>query len=287
MKKLLITLFMTVLGLAFLGLMAGCPPSSSDDDDDDDAADDDDASDDDGADDDMTDDDGGDDDGGDDDTWPDTPTGFSIDVTFSASGTTSTTNYTHNMLNSNYDPICAVDFEFTGTLATGPGQGNDYYQYIDEVIVWTGGGEVANNCPAEWGVYKGEPIDYFMWDMHPLAFVSCDLVAQVGGLGTTFVGEDPTEAGDGTFGEYCTLTGPSLESALGTGPMEALWLAPGLDGSLDPLGNYAYFAPADTGNVEVWLIMGVLMADAANTAEPVDGLDGDYVTVPFWLWLYA
>jgi hypothetical protein len=33
--------------------------------------------------------------------------------------------------------------------------------------------------------------------------------------------------------------------------------------------------------------MGALMADAANTNEPTAGLDGDYVTVPFWLWVYS
>jgi hypothetical protein len=284
MKKLFITLFMAVLGLAFLGLMAGCPPSSSDDDD----AGDDDAGDDDAGDDDMGDDDMADDDAGDDDTWPDSPYGFHISVSFNASGASSTTTFEHIMIDANQNDLCSVVFDFPGTTATGPGQGDDYYQYIDEVVEWTSGTEASNNCPADWAIYKGDPVEWFMWYMHPLAFVSCDLVAQVGGLASTFLGDDAFDLGsDGTFGGYCNDFGPALQSALGSGPIEAMWLSPGTDGSLDGLGNYAYFAPADTTNVAVWLAMGALMADAANTNEPTDGLNGDYVTVPFWLWVYS
>jgi len=286
MKKLLTMLFMAVLGLTFLGFMAGCPPTTSDDDDDD--AGDDDAGDDDAGDDDGGDDDMSDDDGGDDDTWPDSPYGFHIDVGVNVSGANSTTTFDHIMMDQNQNDLCAVSFEFTGTYAGGPGQGNDYYQYIDELVVWTGGGETANNCPVEWATYKGDPIEWFMWYQHPLAFVSCDLVADVTALADTFLGDDPFELGsDGTFGGYCNDFGPALQSALGSGPMEAMWLQTGADGDLDALGNYAYFAPADTTNVAVWLVMGALVADAANSNEPTEGLDGDYLTVPFWLWVYS
>ncbi len=286
MKKLMITLFMAVLGLAFLGLMAGCPPSTSDDDDDD--AGDDDAGDDDAGDDDMGDDDMGDDDAGDDDTWPESPYGFHIDVSFNAtSGGASSTTFIHTMIDANQNDLCAQTFELTGTTSSfSAGQGNDYYQWMDEIVTWTSLDSEDSDCPAEWAIYKGDFVEWFMWYMHPLAFVSCDN-ADANGYAGTFVGEDPTDAGDGTFGGYCDTTGPSVASSLGTGPIEAVWMSPGVSASLDGLGNYEYFAPNDTTNVEVWMIMGLLMADSANTNEPTAGLDGDYLTVPFWLWIYS
>ena len=38
-------------------------------------------------------------------------------------------------------------------------------------------------------------------------------------------------------------------------------------GSLDGLGNYAYFAPDDTTNVAVWLIMGAVVANLATVGS--------------------
>ena len=39
--------------------------------------------------------------------------------------------------------------------------------------------------------------------------------------------------------------------------------------------------------MDVWLLMGVLAADPANANEPeTAGLDGDYIGIAFWMWVY-
>jgi len=290
MKKLNL-LWMALLGLSLVMFM-GCPPADDDDDDNDSQADDDDMSDDD--DDDVTDDDDDvTDDDDDDDTWPDSPTGFptaaDITATGGAAGGAATVSYTHTMIDSNYNPLCDITFDIEADYTYGPGQGDDYYQFIDEVITWTAGTETANNCPAEWAIYEGDMVEWFQWYMHPQAFVSCELIDSIGNLAEEFLGMDdsgyiPTT--DGTYGDFCATVGPSYQGAAGTGPMEAVQLMPGTDGSLESLGEFGYFPGADTTNVEVWLLLGLLMADAANTDEPVEGLEGDYTIIPFWLWTY-
>jgi hypothetical protein len=280
-KRLLTFLFVALLGTALAGFLAGCPVQTDDDDD---------AS----GDDDTGDDDTGDDDTGDDDV--DSPYGYMIEVGMSVTGGveggTSTTSYDHIMIDQNQNPLCTISLEFEGDYTYGPGQGDEYYQFIDETLTWTSGTELSNDCPAEWAIYDGDPVEAYMWYMHPMAFVSCDLVATVGNLAETFLGKDDSEyipVTDGTFGDFCDNAGPAYQSAAGTGPMEGVWLMPGISGELDSLGDFAYFeAPAPgSADYDSWILLGVLMADAANTSEPVEGLEGDYSTIPFWLWVYS
>ena len=290
-KRLLTWMFVALLGTALLGFLAGCPTQEPVEDDDDD-----DTGDDDTGDDDTGDDDTGDDDTGDDDTGPESPYGYMIEVGLSATGGeeggTATTSYDHIMIDQNQNPLCTISLEFEGDYVFGPGQGDEYYQFIDTTVTWTSGTELANDCPEDWAIYKDDPVDAYMWYMHPMAFVGCDLIGTVGNLADTFVGMDdsgyiPTE--DGTFGDFCETVGPAYQSAAGTGPMEGVWLMPGLDGELDGLGDFGYFEAPTPGSADYdsWLLLGVLMADAANVNEPVAGLEGDYDTIPFWLWVYS
>lgn len=264
--------------IATLGLLlAGCPTGGGDDD---------------GTDDDGADDDGGDDDGGDDDTFPASPSGYRIEVALSATGGANggaaNVQYDHIMIDANYNDLCTIGFDFTATYDFGQNQGNDFWQSIDEVITWTSGGETSNNCPIKWVIYKGDPISWFMWSAHPMAFVSCSQVQTVPALANTQLGIDmvKNQFGD-TFGAWCNDLGPAMELALGSGPVEGIWLLPGIDGALDLLGAFGYFAPPSQANVDVWMLLGLLMADATNSNEPTAGLQGDYVTLPVWLWLYS
>ncbi len=294
-KRLLTFLFVALLGTALAGFLAGCPVDPVDDDDD--ASGDDDTGDDDTGDDDTGDDDTGDDDTGDDDTWPDAPYGFMIEVGLTAdggpAGGTASVAYDHIMIDQNQNPLCTISLDIEGDYTYGPGQGDEYYQFIDEVVTWTGGTEAANDCPADWAIYEGDIAEAYMWYMHPMAFVSCDLIGTVGNLADTFLGMDDSgyiPVDDGTFGDFCDNVGPAYQSAAGTGPMEGVWLMPGMSGELDGLGDFGYFeapAPGDATLYDSWLLLGLLMADAANTDEPTEGLVGDYTTIPFWLWVYS
>jgi len=221
------------------------------------------------------------------------PNGYTLAVEVVASGGPSggsaSVVYDHVMLDANFDPQCSVLFEFDSDYGYGTGQGADYYQHIDEVVTFASGGEVGSSCPITWTVYDSDPIAEWMWERHPLTFVSCDQVGSVPSLAATFLGEDdagnlPTT--DGTFGDFCDNVGPAVENTLGTGPVEGIWLMSGSSGMLDSLGTWSYFAPADTSNVEVYAVSGMIMQDVSNTDEPVPGLQGEYVVIPFWLYVY-
>ena len=223
-----------------------------------------------------------------------TPYGFMVEMGLEAvgggAGGAATVELVHTMIDVNQNPLCSVYFEFDADYTHGTGQGPDLWTEIDEVLTWTAGGEVANSCPSpDWAIYEGDAVEYYEWYWHPMAFVSCDHIAAAG-LGGALLGIDdsgyiPTV--DGTFGDYCASVGPEYESELASGPMEGVWLLPGSDGDLDGLGNFNYFAPQSQANVETWMLMGLLMADASNPCEAINGLWGRYVTVPFWLWVYS
>ncbi len=270
--------------------LAGCPPSVDHVDDDttaDDDADDDDTGDDDASDDDAGDDDSGDDDSGDDDAGH---MGFDIDLSFEASGGLAggpaTTTMVHKVVDGSCDELCRIEIEFQGEYTHGTDQGVDFWPSQDEIVTWTSGQEVYNDCPPQWQPYKGDPADWFRWYLHPIAVVGCEQIAADPKLAATFVGDDPSQLGDGTLGEYCSLTGPGVQAQLGSGPVEGIWFAPGVSGSLDGLGDYAYFAPADTTHVEVWMLMGLLLA-ADSSDEPTPGLDGSYELHWFWHWMFG
>jgi len=219
--------------------------------------------------------------------------GFSLDIGLDASGGAlggaALVDYEHEMLDSSYNTICSVTFEFISDYTYGTAQGDDYWTSIDEVVTWTSGTETSNTCPAVWQLYDTDPVVDWQWQHHPLAFVSCDSVLADPGLGATYLGEDdygyiPTVSGD--FGDYCVTVGPQYQGALGSGPIEGIWLFPTETGMLDALGTWGYFNPPVPDNVDTWALMGLVMADAGNANEPVAGMDGNYVLVPFWLWAY-
>ena len=222
------------------------------------------------------------------------PYGYSPLITFDATGGASggpaTVNYDHVMLDENFDPVCTISLEFSASYAYGVGQGSEYFQYVDETITWTAGGELGSSCPITWTVYTSDPVSEWMWDEHPFAFVSCEQVAAVPGLASTYVGEDdagylPTT--DGSFADFCDAVGPAVESSMGTGPVEGLWFMPGSQGMLDSLGSWNYMPPTVPGNVEVWVVSGMLMQQVTNTDEPIPGLQGGYAMIPFWIFVYS
>lgn len=212
---------------------------------------------------------------------------MAVEATGGPAGGPAITFLTHSIVDSDCNTLCHVDLELDGVHAYSQDQGDDFWWPLDQIVTWTSGQETANDCPPQWAFYKGDPAVYFLWDLHPIAVVGCEQVAQDPALAATFVGDDPLEIGDGTLGDYCAVTGPDLQAQLGSGPVEGVWLAPGLAGSLDALGDYAYFPPADTTNVEVWMLMGLMMATVDNGDEPTIGLEGMYLYHPFWHWMYG
>ncbi len=250
--------------------------------------------DDDAGDDDAGDDDAGDDDAGDDDTsWPEDPWAFYQEATIGAvggpQGGSAEVVVTWPILDDLQNEICAIEWQFEADVVYGPGQGPDFWPFIDETVTWTTGGEAANSCPQPFEqLFGADPWTMFAWVYHPMAFVSCEQVASNAALGDTFLGDDPMQLApaEGTFEAWCQDGGPLYASALGTGPLEGIWLMGGYEGTLDGVGQFGYFHPDDQTNVDSWMYLGLLMADAANPYEPGPGLDGLYLTVPVWLWLF-
>ena len=235
-----------------------------------------------------------DDDDDDDDEWPALPSTMQIEVQFWAEGGTTGGEalVAFDVLFGDEDAqhLCTVGFEFEAVYSYGGGQGDDFWPYIDEVVTWTGGGEVANGCPPKWTLYHGDPVEEFRWGFHPMAFVSCDAMWADGTLDGYLLAEEavmPLPVGDGTFADFCSTGGWEAQSAFGTGPVEGIWLTPGYEDQMDPLGEFGYFEPPSQAQVDVWLLMGLLMADASNTAEPLEGLEGDYVAIPLWVWAFG
>ena len=224
----------------------------------------------------------------------DDPFGYTVGLRFDASGGASggpaTVWFDYNRINSGYDTICTTAFEFSAVYSYGAGQGDDFWSYTDATITWSAGGETSEECPGDWAVHAGDPVSEFDWLWHPHAFVSCDQVAGDATLAATYLGVDDAgglQATTGTFDDYCSNVGPIWQSSLGTGPIDAIWLTHGTLGSLDALGTWGYFTPASHDHVDYWFLMGLIMADYANPYEPVTGFEGEYVGIPFWIWIYA
>jgi len=222
------------------------------------------------------------------------PFGFMLEVEFNAlggeAGGAALVDYQHVMIDEDYNEVCRIIFEFDADYTYGNDQADSLWGHIDEVITFTGGGETFSSCPEAWALYETDPVDEWLWSSHPLTVVSCDQIEADELLAAELIGMDnqgyiPTD--DGTFGDFCENVGPAYQSAVGSGPMEGVWLMPGESGSLDPLGTFGYFAPPDTTDVEAWMLLGVVLAASDNDDEPVAGMKGDYLGVPFWLWVYG
>ena len=304
LKRLIILLGMALLGLSLTLFLGGCPGNGADDDDDTDPTDDDDF---DPDDDDTTEGDDDDDttegDDDDDDTWPAAPGGMMLDVQFEATGGegpgTATVDLIWTMMDNTQDQnlLCDYTYEFDAEYpAIAPGQGDDFYQFIDLALTFTEGTEIASNCPAEYDDYAGgaDPVAAVEWFVSPLAIITCDLIATVPNLQDTQYIDDLYGAGmtDGSMNSWCVEFGPAAGGTWGLGPMEGLWVKP--SDSSGGAGSYGieYF-PAPSGDIgglgyaDSWSAMGTLFAASSNAFEPAAGIEGEYVTVPIWVFGYS
>lgn len=246
-------------------------------------------------DDDMADDDMGDDDSS------EVPPGdwyfYQLEISLEAIGATEGGD-ANTMINVTYfgedeDYICGRQLRFRSTYAWGPDQGDDLYNYADEVITFDEAEETGGDCPADYDIDPDDLMALWEWQIHPLIFVSCDTVLSDEKLAAQpvtleeFIWEG--ELGDGTFGFFCEAIGPAFEYFHHTGPAEGVWLRPGSPGDLLEYekAEFNYFEPADTSNVEVWMFFGFSVASDKNKAEPLQGLEGNYEILPLWDWVIA
>ncbi len=182
------------------------------------------------------------------------------------------------------DEICDQAMVFASEVTYGPDAGADFPEFADQVVDWTGPGtETENGCWWDPVDMYGEEWDIaFEWLFNPLLFVSCDATEDFPDLYDLDIGPDPFGMVEGdplSLGEMCEEVGPQLADAVGTGEMEGIWLIPMPDGWIDGFGNYSYFEPEDTTNVESWGFFGYVLNDISNNAG--FGLDGVYYTVNF------
>ncbi len=217
----------------------------------------------------------------------DPPAYLAIDMTLEAwggaSGGSALLSLDVPLLDDQLAPICTENLQVTTQYTYGAAGRQDYHGGTDELLTWTKTAWSPSPCPPGWDLFRADATVEWIWTVQPVAFVSCDGIAADAVLAATFAGDDPHGVGTGTFGDYCETTGPHVSADQGLGPVEAVWLIPGIEGQIDDQGTYAYFAPADTSNVEVWMIGGLLFAAAANGNEPTEGLEGEYELRSFWV----
>ncbi len=253
-----------------------------DDDDDDDT----------GADDDMWD----DDDSADDD-FPGDWDFYTIEVdSFEATGGTSGGDANVYVYQTYFDEwgdmLCGINYKMRSTYTYGTNQGDDLFEWADEVIRWDEGVVEYMSCPEEWAVDPNAVATSWEWVVHPMLFVSCDQVNGGSDVSEVYLGEDIIweTLGDGTFNFFCEIVCPAAEYFHDTGPCEGVWLIPGAAEDLVDYGEFSYFAPEDESNVDVWMFNGFAAAEAWNEDEdpeangPTDGLEGQYRLVPLWPW---
>ena len=184
--------------------------------------------------------------------------------------------------------ICGNQYSFYADYTYGTSQGSDFYSHIDEVLTFTDVLLDASDCPEDWDVGLEHLVDWWRWRIHPLAFISCDQVAGDDSMAQSHLGEDLIwdVEGDGTFRYYCESIGPVVEYYGHLGRTEGIWLIPGGEGDMILWGDFAYLYPPLSGNVEVWMLTGLALADLGNENEPTIGLDGSYALVPLFEWWY-
>jgi len=180
--------------------------------------------------------------------------------------------------------LCTYPIEFDAAYVGGTNQGGVLWPSIDGSLTLLDARDPGDSdCTPDYGKpYSDAPADLIDgWS--PLGFYSCDVAATDPG----FLGDDPTTAGDGTFADYCNVTAPAVAGArtdLDLGDVEAIWLAKGVEGQMDGLGEYSYL-PAEDGS-KIWYVFGLLYAAADNPNEPATGLAGHYVAVPLWVFFW-
>ncbi len=253
-----------------------------DDDDDDDAS----------ADDDMMDDDSA----GDDD-FPGDWDYYTIEVqSFEATGGTSGGDANVYVYQTYFDEwgdmLCGINYKMRSTYTYGTNQSDDIFEYADEVVTWNEGVVEYMTCPEEWAVDPNAVSEAWEWVVHPMVFVSCDQIIDGSGASEMYVGEDIIweTLGDGTFQFFCEIVCPAAEYFHETGQCEGVWLIPGTEGDLEDYGEFNYFTPDQSDNVEAWMFNGFAAAETWNEDEdpemngPTVGLEGQYRLVPLWPW---
>ncbi|MDP7111489.1 MAG: hypothetical protein QGH45_05980 [Myxococcota bacterium] len=180
-------------------------------------------------------------------------------------------------------PLCVYPIEFGASYADGPDLGGPFWSGVDEgLTLLTATDPGTTDCLEGMGKpYHDTPAD-LLDGWNPMGFLSCEEAA----FDPSFLGDDPTGAGDGTFAGYCLVTAPAVREALPElplGEVEAIWLGRGIEGPMDPLGSYEYL-PADDGSF-AWFAWGLLFAEEGATAEPCSGLCGRYRTFAFWVFV--
>jgi len=218
--------------------------------------------------------------------------GMTLDATGGAAGGTATVTVDFSLIDVNQDVICNHTLDFPSDYGFGPNQGPDLWSESDEVITFTSFQQTGGTCEpgAVAGyMYETDPVVEWEFFLTPMSFVSCHAIQADAALAQSYCGEDLFGlGGDGSFGSYCNVMGPAMQSALGSGPIEAVWLIPGAVGAVDTIGNFSYFIPPSQANVEAYFVMGMLMADAVNPNEPgTTGLEGSYLGVPYWMWIIS
>ncbi len=219
--------------------------------------------------------------GDDDDTAP--FASYRYDVRFHVEGESADVALDVVVLDDQRQEICTYPIAFEGRITLGSGQGGVLWDGVDESVeLLTAQDPGTTDCPPEIGrPYHDSPADLIdLWS--PLAFLSCEVASTM----DEHLGDDPTTAGDGSFAGYCATTAPAVRDAYpawGLGVEEGIWLAMGVEGQMDGLGDYTYLPAADGSSI--WFVWGLLYAAEDNPTEPATGLEGAYVAVPFWLFV--
>jgi hypothetical protein len=188
------------------------------------------------------------------------------------------------------DEICLRVLTFEASYHYGPGQSDQYFGWVDESLEFESAAISSDDCPEDWTIDLDALIEQWRWVVHPLIFVSCDQVYATPELAEIYIGPDEVWAGewDGewTFETYCSHVGPAAAYFHSTGATEGVWLVPARPQDVLLMGkDFETFAPADTSNVEAWLVFGFLAAHNSNKAEPgVPGLEGVYTITPAAPW---
>lgn len=217
---------------------------------------------------------------GDDDTTGPDITFLSYDFTLVVPGTDVDVYLTVTPMDADRVPLCTYPIDFAAEYAHGPGLGGPFWSGIDEGMTLLSASDPGTtDCEEAVGKPYHDGPDDLLAGWSPMGFLSCE-EAQ---YDASFLGDDPTGAGDGSFAGYCLVTGPAVREALPElplGPVEGIWLGRGFEGQLDPLGDYVYLA-ADDGSWD-WFVWGLLFAEEGSTDEPCSGLCGTYRTFAFW-----
>jgi hypothetical protein len=234
---------------------------------------------------------------------PAQPGGCRFDVSFTASGGSgpgsANVSLTWTMIDSTQtqNELCAYEYAYNASYPEIlPGLGDDYYPYIDLLITFTTGTELSSTCPEAYDEFAAtaDPIGAVEWFISPLALITCDQIDTVPDLAAEQYIDDLYSAGlsNGTLGAWCHEFGPIAETTWGYGPMEGVWIRPA-DSASGAMGygiNYFEAPNGDIGGLgtfDSWSAMGTVFADPSNPNEPAAGIEGDYVTVPIWVFGYS